>query len=131
MDTPDNEEIIDWAQIIAGGLDEQSIKEIIPTYMKRNKEELRGLISSVKTSNAKDVKWHAHSIKGAGRNLGVAGLSELAGRLETMASKEDLSEAEYLLKDIISEFHRLEEFISKPDWIEIAKHQAATGTRKG
>jgi PAS domain S-box-containing protein len=124
MDIPDNEKIIDWAQVTACGLDEQSMKEIIPTYMNDNKEHLRGLITAVKTSNAKDVQSHAHAIKGAGRNLGVARLSELAGQLQTMALKEDLSEAEELLKDITSEFHRLEEFVSKPDWIEMAKEQS-------
>jgi len=131
MDAPDNEEVIDWAQMVAHGLDEQSMKEIIPTYVNDNKEHLRGLISAVKTSNAKDVQSHAHAIKGAGRNLGVARLSELAGQLETMALKEDLSEAEELLKDITSEFHRLEEFISRPDWIETAKEQATNRLELG
>jgi PAS domain S-box-containing protein len=130
-DAPDNEEVIDWAQMVAHGLDEQSMKEIIPTYVNDNKEHLRGLISAVKTSNAKDVQSHAHAIKGAGRNLGAARLSELAGQLETMALKEDLSEAEELLKDITSEFHRLEEFISRPDWIEIAKEQATNRLELG
>jgi PAS domain S-box-containing protein len=131
IDTPDNEEVIDWAEIVAGGLDEQSMKEIIPTYMKKNKEHLRELISAVKTSNAEDVKLHAHAIKGAGRNLGVARLSELAGQLETMALKEDLSEAEELLKNITSEFYRLEEFVAKPDWIEIAKEQSTNRLELG
>jgi PAS domain S-box-containing protein len=129
MDIPDNEGIIDWAQVAACGLDEQSMKEIIPTYMNDNKEHLRGLTSAVKTSNAKDVQSHAHAIKGAGRNLGVARLSELAGQLQTMALKKDLSEAEELLKDITSEFHRLEEFVSKPDWVEIAKGKTVLETR--
>jgi CheY-like chemotaxis protein/HPt (histidine-containing phosphotransfer) domain-containing protein/anti-sigma regulatory factor (Ser/Thr protein kinase) len=131
MDIPDNEGIIDWAQVAACGLDEQSMKEIIPTYMNDNKEHLRGLITAVKTSNAKDVQSHAHAIKGAGRNLGVARLSELAGQLQTMALKEDLSEAEELLKDITSEFHRLEEFVSKPDWIEMAKEQSTNRLELG
>jgi PAS domain S-box-containing protein len=131
MDIPDNEKIIDWAQVTACGLDEQSMKEIIPTYMNDNKEHLRGLITAVKTSNAKDVQSHAHAIKGAGRNLGVARLSELAGQLQTMALKEDLSEAEELLKDITSEFHRLEEFVSKPDWIEMAKEQSTNRLELG
>jgi HPt (histidine-containing phosphotransfer) domain-containing protein len=107
------------------------MKEIIPTYMNDNKEHLRGLITAVKTSNAKDVQSHAHAIKGAGRNLGVARLSELAGQLQTMALKEDLSEAEELLKDITSEFHRLEEFVSKPDWIEMAKEQSTNRLELG
>jgi hypothetical protein len=42
-----------------------------------------------------------------------------------------LSEAEELLKDITSEFHRLEEFVSKPDWIEMAKEQSTNRLELG
>jgi CheY-like chemotaxis protein/HPt (histidine-containing phosphotransfer) domain-containing protein len=125
IDNSDNEEVIDWAKIIAGGLDEQIMKEVMPTYLKDNKEHLQGLISAVKTANAIDVKLHAHAIKGAGRNMGAARLSEAAYQLETMAAQGNLSEAEDLLKKIMDEFRRLEEFVSKPDWIEIAKQQTA------
>jgi len=128
-DAADNEEVIDWAKIVANSLDEQIIKEIMPTYLKDNKERLQGLISAVKTANAQDVKLHAHAIKGAGRNMGAARLSEVAWQLETMAAQGDLSEAENILQKIMHEFRRLEEFVSRPNWIEIAKEQAALHAR--
>jgi ribosomal protein S19E (S16A) len=40
-----------------------------------------------------------------------------------MALEGALSKAETLLNDVISEFHKLEKFVSKPDWIQIAKTQ--------
>jgi PAS domain S-box-containing protein len=126
----DNEKIVDWAQVTANGLDEQSIKEIIPTYIKDNKEHLRELITAVKKGKAKDVKSHAHAIKGAGRNMGAAKLSELARQLEAMELEGALSKAETLLNDVISEFHKLEEFVSKPDWIEIAKREKVVTDEK-
>jgi DNA-binding response OmpR family regulator len=45
----DNEKIVDWAQVTANGLDEQLMKEIIPTYIKDNKEHIRKLIADVET----------------------------------------------------------------------------------
>ena len=123
----DNEKIVDWAQVTANGLDEQSVKEIMPTYIKDNKEHLRKLIAAVKKGKSKDVKSHAHSIKGAGSNMGAAKLSELARQLEAMELEGALSKAQTLLDDVISEFHKLEKFVSKPDWIETAKEQAPKG----
>jgi HPt (histidine-containing phosphotransfer) domain-containing protein len=126
----DNEKIVDWGQVTANGLDEQLMKEILPTYIKDNKEHLRELITAVKKGKAKDAESHAHAIKGAGRNMGAAKLSELARQLEAMALEGALSKAETLLNDVISEFHKLEKFVSKPDWIEIAKREKVVTDEK-
>jgi HPt (histidine-containing phosphotransfer) domain-containing protein len=125
-DTDDNEVIINWAKVLANGIDEQLIKELMPTYLESNKEHLKKLISAVKETNATDIVSHAHAIKGAGRNLGVVQLSKVAMQLETMARQGDLSKAEELLKSIIFEFDRLEKFVSQPEWVEIAKKSSST-----
>jgi HPt (histidine-containing phosphotransfer) domain-containing protein len=125
-DDNDNEAVINWAKVVAGGLDEQIINEVMPTYLASNKEHLRKLISAVKAANATDVVSHSHAIKGAGRNLGVVQLSKATLQLETMARQGDLSKAEELLKSIILEFDRLEKFVSQPDWVEIAKKSSAS-----
>ena len=125
-DTDDNEVIINWAKVVANGIDEQIIKELMPTYLASNREHLQKLISAVKEANATDIVSHAHAIKGAGRNLGVVQLSKVAMQLETMARQGDLSKAEELLKSIIFEFDRLEKFVSQPDWVEIAKKSSST-----
>jgi CheY-like chemotaxis protein len=124
-DNDDNEVIINWAKVLAVGMDEQMIKEIMPTYLVSNKEHLQKLISAVKEANATDIVSHAHAIKGAGRNLGIAQLSKAALQLETMARQGNLSKAEELLKSIIFEFDRLEKFVSQPDWVEIAKNSSS------
>jgi PAS domain S-box-containing protein len=124
-DTDDNEVIINWAKVVAGGMDEQMIKEIMPTYLPSNREHLQKLISAVNAANATDIVSHAHAIKGAGRNLGVVQLSKVAMQLETMARQGDLSKKDELLKSIIFEFDRVEKFVSQPDWVEIAKSSSS------
>ncbi len=124
-----DEVMIDWAKVTAGGLDEQIIKEVMPTYLDDSKKHLQELTAAVNTSNIKNVKLHAHAIKGTGRNMGVANLSEVAGQLETMAIQGDLSKAQELLKSIVTEFEKFEKFVSKPDWIEIAKNKTASKTK--
>jgi len=122
----DNEVVINWAKVLEGGVDEQILKEIMPTYLASNKEHLQKLTSAVKAANATDIVSHAHAIKGAGRNLGMVQLSKVTLQLETMARQGDLSKAEELLKNIMFEFDRLEKFVSQPDWIEIAKKSSAS-----
>jgi two-component system, sensor histidine kinase len=124
-----DEVVVDWTKVTAGGLDEQIIKEVLPTYLEESKKHLQGLVSAVDTSNTKEVKLHAHAMKGAGRNLGIVRLSEVAGQLETMATQGDLSQAQELLKKVTDEFDKFEKFVSRPDWIEIAKGKAALETR--
>jgi PAS domain S-box-containing protein len=124
-----DEVVIDWTKITAGGLDEQVIKEVMPTYLEESRKHIQELISAVNTSNAKDVKLHAHAIKGAGRNLGITRLSEAAGQLEIMAAQGDLSKAQELLKKVTDEFEKFEKFVSKPAWIEIAKGKATLESR--
>lgn len=123
-----DEVVVDWAKIMAGGLDEQAIREILPTYLEESRAHFQALVSAVNTSNAKDVKLHAHAVKGVGRNLGAARLMEAAWPLEDAAAKGDLSQAQELLKKVTDEFEKFEKFVSRPDWIEIAKEKAGLET---
>jgi len=120
-ESQDYEEIILWNRLMARGLDEQLIEEIMPTVIADNAKRLEELTSAVKKANAKNVRLYAHAIKGSAGNVGVVRLSEIASRLERMALEDDLSEAEELLQKITMEFNKLRSFVSKPDWIEIAK----------
>ena len=120
-ESQDDEEIIAWERLMARGLDEQLIEKIMPTCIEENRKRLERLTSAVKKANAKDVRLYAHAIKGSAGNVGAVRLSEIASRLERMALEDDLSEAEELLQKISTEFNKLRSFVSKPDWIEIAK----------
>lgn len=128
IENPD-EVVVNWAKIIAGGLDEQTIREIAPTYLEKSKAHFQALVSAVNASDAENVKLHAHAVKGVGRNLGVAGLVEAAQPLESAAANGDLSQAQELLKKVEDEFEKFEKFVSRPDWIEIAKEKAALETK--
>ncbi len=125
-DADDNEVIINWAKVVAGGIDEEIIQQLMPTYLANNREHMQKLTSAVNEANAIDIVSHAHAIKGAGRNLGVVQLSNVAMQLETMVRQGDLSKKDELLKSIIFEFGRVEKFVSQPDWVETAKKSSAS-----
>ncbi len=101
----------------------------MPVFVEDNTKRLEELGSAVKKANAGDVKVHAHTIKGSAGNVGAVRLSEIAARLEQMALKEDLSQAEELLQDITAEFNKVQAFVSKQDWIETAKERSANKAR--
>ena len=123
VNTEEYKEAIDWNQVLARGFDEELMKEIMPICIEDNKECLKKLTSAVKTFHAKNIELYTHTIGGSASNMGAVKLSEIAFRFEHMASEEDLSDAEKLLQNITTEFGRLKAFVSKPNWIEIAKKQ--------
>jgi CheY-like chemotaxis protein len=120
------EDVLDWAQLISRIVDKELVDEIMPICVKDNRERLKMLAAAVENGDSKQVKSYAHSIKGSVANMGAKQLSEAAYRLEQMASQEDLSEAETLLQKITTEFDKFVSFVSKPNWIEIAKNQSSS-----
>jgi HPt (histidine-containing phosphotransfer) domain-containing protein len=106
--------------------DEETINEIMPTYIEDNKKHFKELSESIQNSDAEAVKRHAHAIKGAGRNFGAVRLAEVAGKLENAGQSKDMLLALSLFDEFKVEFEKVMSFISRPDWIEIAKQQCNT-----
>ena len=117
-------DIINWHQLIDRFGDEDAIEQILPTYLKDNKENFEKLSEAVKSGDSKAIASHAHAIKGAGRNLGVKRLSDIAGQLEFAGRDNDIEAFTPLLDKLEVEFEKAMTFLSRTDWIEIAKHQA-------
>jgi PAS domain S-box-containing protein len=129
-DVQDNEPqtpVILWDRLISRIGDEDLIRELMPVCIQDNKTRLAALAEAIEANDAPNVKLYAHAIKGSSANLGVTQLSEVARRLEHMASEGNLSEAQEYLHKIQAEFERFEAFVSGPDWIQRAKQQEAAG----
>jgi CheY-like chemotaxis protein/HPt (histidine-containing phosphotransfer) domain-containing protein len=118
--------VIDWAQLISRVVEEDIAREIVPLCVEDNRQRLEMLAAAVQAGNAQDVKLYAHAIKGSAANTGAKRLSQAAYRLEYMAYRDDLSQAEQLLQEIRAEFGRFESFVSNPDWVEAAKGRQAS-----
>ena len=118
------ENVIDWKQLIGRIVDEDLVAEIMPVCVEDNRERLRMLAIAVQEAEGENVKGYAHAIKGSAANLGAKRLSELALRLEHMASQGDLSQARQLTEAMETEFQRFEAFVSQPNWMEIAKERS-------
>ena len=122
----ENQVLINIEQLINILGDEETIKEIIPTYIKDNEKHFEELTEAIQNNDSESIRRHAHAIKGAGRNFGAVCLAEIADKLELAGLANDMYSAQSSYEELKVEFTKLMTFISKPDWIEIAKQQSNT-----
>ena len=116
--------VVDWDRLMDRIADENLIAEIMPICVQDNKDRLQQLTLAVEQDDAGQVRSYAHAIKGASANLEATILSHAARSLERAAAAGDLSDSSRLLHDVATAFERFEAFVSRPDWMEIAKRRA-------
>ena len=127
MGSQEEDRLINIDQLINILGDEETIKEIIPTYIVDNEKHFNELSDALKNNDCEAVRRHAHAIKGAGRNFGATNLAEIAGKLESAGQNKDMPLALSFYDELKIEFEKVMTFISRPDWIEISKqHSHAT-----
>ncbi len=117
--------IIQWQELSRRGLNQELLVSIIPTCIEDLRNCIEKLVIAIDESNTANIHLYAHAIKGSASNIGAVELTEAAYSLEKLTTKADINQAKKLLTKIISGFSELEEFVNKPDWIEIVKHQAS------
>ncbi|MBN1974298.1 MAG: response regulator [Sedimentisphaerales bacterium] len=121
----DAEQLINWSQLIDRFGDESVIEEILPTYLKDNQEHFDKLSEAILTSDIKLMKFHSHAIKGAGRNLAVKRLADIAASLEDACSRDELEKAVNIFKELKPEFEKVMSFLSQPDCLQNIKNHCA------
>ena len=119
----DGEEILNWDELLGRLGDEELVKEVVPIFLKDNEERFDKLTKAVKAGDAKAIKLHAHAVKGAGRNIGAKRLSDIAHRLEYAGRENDVEAATPLFDELKTELEKVVTFLSRRDWIEIAKRE--------
>jgi PAS domain S-box-containing protein len=119
----DNKEILNWEELIGRLEDEELVKEIVPIFLNDNKERLEMLTKAVKAGDAEAIRLYAHAVKGAGRNIGAKQLSDIAHCLECAGRENDVEAAVSLFDKVKAELEKVMMFLSRTDWIEIAKRE--------
>jgi CheY-like chemotaxis protein/HPt (histidine-containing phosphotransfer) domain-containing protein len=120
---PDNKEIMNWDRLISRLGDEELIREIVPIFLKDNEERIEKLVEAVNTCDAEAVKLYAHAIRGAGRNVGAQSLADVAYDLERASMVDNIETTAALLDTVRVELEKITAFLSKSDWIDIAKRE--------
>ena len=117
-------ELIDFNQLLATLGSEASIREITPIYLADNEKYFAQLTEAVQSGDAAAVRSNAHAIKGASRNFRAARLMDIAAQMERAGKEGNMEMAAAILGELKTEYEKVMSFLSQPDWIEIAKHQA-------
>lgn len=119
----DDEEILNWGQLIDRLGDEELIKEVVPMFLNDSRDRLEALTKAVNNGDADAIKLYAHAVRGAGRNVGAKRLPNIAHRLECAGKDNDMEIAAALLDELKNELEKLVTFFSRSDWIEIARQE--------
>lgn len=119
---------LDWQLLNERIGSEDLIDEIMPVFLKDNTERIQLLAEAVKKRNSREVKFYAHSIKGASGTIGAAKIADVAKELESAARLEQVDKYAPLFEQIKLRFDRLLSLLSKKDWKQIAKDAAAAAS---
>ncbi|MGD0784291.1 MAG: ATP-binding protein [Sedimentisphaerales bacterium] len=119
---------IDWQLLMERIGDEALIDEIVPVFLKDNTERMQLLTEAVKKTDTREVKFFAHSIKGASGIVGAAKISELAKQLETAARDEQTDKYVPLYEQIKTHFDALLVLLANKDWKQIVKNASGSQT---
>jgi len=112
---------IDWASVIDVCSDENIICEISKSIQEDDVNTLKLIASAVEAKNMENVRLYAHKLKGSAMTIGAKQLKEAAYKLETAGRNNDVVSLDILFKDVKKQFDFLFSFLSKSDWIQIAK----------
>jgi HPt (histidine-containing phosphotransfer) domain-containing protein len=88
-------------------------REISILFLEDTMKHLSGLKKAIDEENASTLEREAHTIKGAGLNIGANKLGELALALEKKGSSGSFEDAENMLVKLELEFQRVKDFLDK------------------
>jgi len=121
---------VDWQLLMERIGDEELIDEIVPIFLKDNIERMKLLEDAVKKNDSGEVKFFAHSIKGAAGAIGASNIFELGKELEYAARDEQTEKYAPLFEKIKSHFDNLLAFLENKDWKQRAKAVAESHNHK-
>jgi len=116
---------IDWQLLMERIGSQELVDEIVPIFMKDNTERMKMLSQAVEKNDEREIKFYAHSIKGAAATIGATGISEIARQLEAAVRDLDNSKYKSMFEELSVRFIRLVDFLSKDDWKQAAQQASS------
>jgi len=110
-----DEAVIDWSQLVALLGDEQTIIELMPTYLQGTKDRMGLLEQAVKEEQTEAMEKHAHALKGAAANFGANALAKVALDMERAGRRGDADASIAAFEAVEREYHKMMKFLSEND----------------
>jgi len=92
--------------------DEEFLREIVDLFLDDTPKQLNALRQAIEAQDSSGVRTGAHRLKGASVNIGAQPFSNICWKLEQIGKQGQLEQAPMLLRDLDSEFRRLQDFLT-------------------
>lgn len=112
---------IDWNDLFERIPDEALILQFAASYKDTTPQLFQRLQDSIARQDPRLIEANAHAIKGSAANLGAIPLAKTAWQLEIAAREQGQSDFAGLFSKVETEYRRLMDLLSHPDWIERLK----------
>ncbi|MCW3059754.1 MAG: domain S-box [Capsulimonas sp.] len=89
------------------GEDLELVREVLEMFLEATPDLLDRLRAAVTAGDAKNISFHAHTLKGSCRTLGAEALAEVCHRLELSGKNQELADAAGDFAKAVHEFDRL------------------------
>ncbi len=116
---------IDWHLLMERVGGQELVDEIIPIFIKDNTDRMRMLTEAIRKNDDGEIKFYAHSLKGATATVGAAAVSDIAKQLEAAARDSDSTKYKSLFDELNVRFTHLMDFLSRDDWKQAAQQAAS------
>ena len=93
--------------------DEGLAKEVIEEFIEESLDQIAIIKDSLEKGNAKELRYKAHSLKGAAANISAAALKNIAYEIEVAGEKKDLVRAASLIPELDEQFRILKKNIAQ------------------
>jgi len=112
----DLKDIVNWDQLIDRLGDEEIVRAVMPTYIEDTKKHFEELSEAVKMGDCAAIASEAHALKGAGRNLSLDHLADLAGQMEHAGRENDAETCTLLYSSLSTEIEKVLSVLAACDW---------------
>jgi len=93
--------------------DREFERELLTVFLSDCTQRVKNLVAAASAGNAETMRREAHTIKGAGGNIGARRLQELAYQFEKLATPEHQAHAEQLAGELREEFARVRQCVEE------------------
>ncbi|HBG28724.1 MAG TPA: hypothetical protein DDX75_16685 [Phycisphaerales bacterium] len=122
---PGNDEpVINWTQLTKlMSNDEDFIKDVVEGWLVDNPAAMDALTKAVKANKFDEMFAFAHKIKGSAETVRGDLLAQAASLFETAVEERKLEDIKITFAVVQKEFEKFKSFLSRSDWMEIAKNK--------
>lgn len=104
--------IVMETNVVGAALPAETLREILPLYLKQAREQVAAMETSVSTGDNEFIRRTAHQLKGSSANVGAQAMADLCARVEELAENGGTG-LELLLPDLSHQLEIAEGLLSR------------------